>query len=151
MGVGDDGGGTVGNDGTDKLSGGHQTGFQMDVGIDKTGADDPSGHIPLRMTLVAAQTDDQTLRNRNVTGLQFAGEHIDIGGVFQYQIGLLPSGCHINDVQLFDQLAVDLAGPGFCITHKCIPPNLFFIITQLPANVKRFSLWGRERLPVNRT
>ena len=101
MGVGDNGGGAVGDDCPGKLRGGNQTGFQMDVGVDEAGADDLAGHVHFVPAFVAAEAHDQTLRHGNVAGVQLPGKHVDIGGVFQNQIGFLPPGGDINDVQLF--------------------------------------------------
>ena len=101
VGVGDNGGGAVGDDCPGKLRGGNQTGFQMDVGVDEAGADDLAGHVHFVPAFVAAEAHDQTLRHGNVAGVQLPGKHVDIGGVFQNQIGFLPPGGDINDVQLF--------------------------------------------------
>ena len=101
VGIGDDGGGAVGDDGPGKFRRGHQTGFQMDVGVNEAGADDLAGHVHFVPAFVAAEAYDQTLRHGNVPGVQLPGKHVDIGGVFQNQIGFLPPGGDIDDVQLF--------------------------------------------------
>ena len=128
--------GAVGNDRAGKFTGGYQTGFQMDMGIDKTGADDLAGHIGFGVAFVTAKTHDQPFRHSNVTGLQFTGEDIHIGGIFQHKVCFLAAGGHIDDVQFLDEFAIDLAGPGFGITHVSIPPYILPIIAQLLAKVK---------------
>ena len=100
VGIGDDGGGAVGDDGPGKFRRGHQTGLQVDVGVNEAGADDFSGHVRFLAALVAAKTHDQALRYGNVAGVQLPGKHVDVGGVLQNQIGLLPPGGDIDDVQL---------------------------------------------------
>ena len=126
MRIGNDGGGAVGDNCPDEFAGRDQTGFQMDVGIDEAGADHFAGHISFHMALVIAKTHDQTLRNSNVTGFQFAGENIYIGCVFQDKICFFAACGNINDMQFFQQLAVDFSGPAFCIAHKYTPFSEFY-------------------------
>ena len=56
---------------------------------------------------------------------QFIAENIEIGGIFQDQVGLFAAGGYIDDVHFLDQLSVDLTGPGFCISHSA-PPEIFY-------------------------
>ena len=125
MGIGNHRGGAVGNHRPGKLRRADQAGLQVDMGVDKAGADDPPGHIHLRLPMVAAQAHDQPLGNRDVPGVQLPGEHIHIGGVFQHQVGFLPPRCHIDNPLLFNQLPVDLPGPAFRIGHILHPFNRF--------------------------
>lgn len=122
VGVGDDRGGAVGNDGPDKFAGAYQAGFQVDVGVDEAGADDFAGHIHFFDPFVLAKAHDQALGNGNILGFQFSGEDIHVGGVFQNEICFLAASRSVDDVQLLDQLAVDHAGPGFSVAHRIIPP-----------------------------
>ena len=78
----------------------------MDVGVDKPGQDDFSGHAVLHLAAVAAYAHDEPLRHGDIPLTDFVGKDIDIGGVFQHQIRLLPPGGHIHD----PQLPVDLRG-----------------------------------------
>ena len=84
-----------------KLRGTDQGTLQMNVGVHKAGEDDLTAHIYLCIAAVFTHAHDQTLRYGNVAGVQLPGKHVDIGGVFQNQIGFLPPGGDINDVQLF--------------------------------------------------
>ena len=137
VGVGNDRGGAVGDDGADKFAGRNQTGFQMNVGIDEAGADHFAGHIGFDVALIAAKTHDQTLCNRDVAGFQLAGKDIDKCGIFQHKVCFFTAGSHINDVQLFNQFSIDLAGPGFCVTHSAPSLGFLTIIPQLFSKVKR--------------
>ena len=52
VGVGDDGGGAVGNDCPGKFRGTYQAGFQVNMGINKAGTDDTACHIHFLNTFV---------------------------------------------------------------------------------------------------
>jgi hypothetical protein len=110
MGIGDDGGGAVGQHGLDELTGGDHGALQMDVGVDEAGEDDLSGHVVLLMAAVLPHAHDEPLRHGDVSMAELTGEDVDVGGVFQYQVRFFPSGGHLHDPQLFAQLAVDPAG-----------------------------------------
>ena len=115
--VSDDGGGAVGQHRLDELPGGNHGALQVDVGIDKAGKDQPAGHIVLRLPAVLTHAHDQPLRHGNIPMTELAGEHIDVDGVFQHQIGLLPARGHLDDPQLLAQLAVNPASVAFS-SHK---------------------------------
>ena len=70
VGVRHHGGGAVGQHGPDKLLGGHQGALQMDMGIQKTGKDDLSGHIHFLGSAVLAHAYDQPLRHGDVGGAE---------------------------------------------------------------------------------
>ena len=129
VGVSDDGGGAVGNYRPGEFSGAHQAGFQMDVGIDESGADDPASHIHFPDAVIASQTHDEAMGNGDVLGHQLSGKHIHIGGVFQHQIRFFPAGRHIDDLLLLDQLPADLAGPAFLLSHRPFLLTLSFYDT----------------------
>ena len=97
---------------------GDQTGFQMDVGVNETGANNLAGHVRFHIALILAQTDNQTFRNGNIGSLQFTGEDIYKSGIFQNQICFLPACSHIDDMKFLDQFPVDFTGPGFLICHS---------------------------------
>ncbi len=117
VGVGDDGGGAVGQHRLDELTGGDHGALQMDVGVDKTREDDLSCHVKLQPAAVLPHADDKPLRHGDVSMAQLAGEDVDIGRVFQYQVRFFPSGGHLYDPQLFAQLTVDSAGIALS-THR---------------------------------
>ena len=119
MGVGDDGSGAVRNDRPGKFRRAHQTGFQVNVGVNETGTDDFSRHIHFPDSVIFSQTHNQAVGDGNILGHQFPGKHIHIGGVFQHQIRLFAAHCHIDDLLLFDELAADFAGPAFLYCHTC--------------------------------
>ena len=120
MGVGDDGGGAVGEDGFGKLRGADQRTFQMDMGIQKAGQHELAADIYLHMAVVLAHAYDKPLGNGDVAVPQLIGEDIDIGGVFQHQIGGDTAGGHVDDMEFFVELAVDLAGIAFFHGHKIV-------------------------------
>ena len=126
VGVGNYGGSAVGQHRPGKLRRGYQAAFQVDMGIDKAGANYMPGHIHFLSAFVAAQAYDQAFRYRNIPRLQFAAEHIHIGGVFQHQVCLDPPGSRIDDALLFYQLAPDLTRPALFVCHS--PSSLVFII-----------------------
>ena len=132
VGIGDDGGGAVGNHRPGKFSGAYQTGFQMDMGINESGADDPPGHIHFPNALILAQTHNEAMGNGDVLGHQFAGKHIHIGGVFQHQVRLFPAGRHIDDLLLLNELPADLTGPAFLLCHRHFLHTLSFYDTTAP-------------------
>lgn len=86
----------------------------MDMGIQKTGKDDLSGHIHFLGSAVLAHAYDQPLRHGDVGGAKLVGEHIHVRGIFQNQIRRFPTGGRVDDAPLFQQLPVDPAG------YRCI-------------------------------
>ena len=120
VGVGDDGGGAVGQNGLGKLRRADQRAFQMDMGIQKAGQHELAADVYLHMTVVLAHAYDKPLGNGDVAVTQLIGEDIDIGGVFQHQIGGDTAGGHVDDMELFVELAVDLAGIAFFHGHKIV-------------------------------
>ena len=80
------------------------------MGVDEAGEDNFPGHIHLCLPAVGAHADNQPLRHGDVPLAELVGKHVDIGGVLQNQVGLLPAGGHLHNPQLFVQLAVDPAG-----------------------------------------
>ena len=111
--VGNDGGRAVRQDGARELLRRDKGGFQMNMRVDKAGADDLAADIDLYLAVIAAHADDLPLCHGDIALTQFVGEDIDIGGVFKDEIGLLPAGGDIDDVLLFHQLALDPRGVGF--------------------------------------
>ena len=122
MGVRDDGGGAVGQDGLDKLPGGDHGALQVDVGVNEPGQDNPAGHVHLRLPAVLAHAHDQPLRHGDVAVTDLVAEHVDVGGVFQHQIRLLPACRHLHNPQFLVQLAVDSA--GIALSSHVIPSSL---------------------------
>ena len=110
MGVHDDSGRAMGQHGPGELAGGDHGALQVDVGVNKSGQDDPAGHVHLRLPAVLAHTHNQSLRHGDVAVANLAAEHIDVGGVLQHQIGPLPARRHLHNPQLLVQLPVDPAG-----------------------------------------
>ena len=117
VGVGDDGGGTVGQNGLCKLRGAHQGALQMDVGIQEAGQHNLAGDIQLHLAVVLAHAHNESLGHSNVAAAQLIGKDIDIGGVFQHQIGGHTPGSHINDMELLVQLTVDFSGIALFHRH----------------------------------
>ena len=117
VGIGDDRGGAVGQHGLGKLRGTHQRAFQMDVGVHKARQHDLAADIYLLRAVIFAHAYDESLRHGDVAVTQLVGEHVDVGGVFQYQIRRLPSSGHGDDPQLLVELTVDLAGIAFLYRH----------------------------------
>ena len=122
VGVGDDGGGAMGQHRLGKLRGTDQGTLQMDVGVHKAGEDDLTAHIYLCIAAVFTHAYDQPLGHGDVAVTQLIGEYIDIGGVFQHQVGLFTAGGHGDDPQLFRQLPVDLAGIALFYCHNGTAP-----------------------------
>ncbi len=108
MGIGDHGGGAVGENRLHKLPGGDQGTLQMDMGIQEAGEDDLSGAVHLRRAGVLSHANDESLRHGDVGGTELVGEYVDIGGVFQHQVRSFPSGGSFDDAALFQQFPVDL-------------------------------------------
>ena len=129
MGVGDDRSGAVGDHRPGKFSGADQTGFQMDVSVNKAGTDDFSRHIHFLQAVVTSQTHNETMGNGNIFGHQFPGKHIHIGGIFQHQIRFFAAGCHVDDLLLLNKLSADLTGPAFFCCHRRFLLTLSFYDT----------------------
>ena len=89
----------------------------MDVGVHKARQHDLAADIYLLRAVIFAHAYDESLRHGDVAVTQLVGEHVDVGGVFQYQIRRLPSGGHGDDPQLLVELTVDLAGIAFLYRH----------------------------------
>ena len=113
MGIADHCGGTVGQDGPGELSRGYQGALQVDVRVQKTGADDFSAHVGFLHACVRADPGDESFHHGDVGGAQLVGKYVDIGGVFQNQVCFLATGCHFDDALLFLQLPVDFPGVTF--------------------------------------
>ena len=100
------------------------------MGIDKARQDDLSGHVDFPLSGVGTHTYDQPFCHSNVPVADLVAEYIDVGGIFQYQVGLLPSGSHLHDPQFLVKLAVDFAGvalrchaePSFSYKIWCCRP-----------------------------
>ena len=119
MGVGDDGGGAVGQHGLHELLGRDQGALQMDVGIQKAGQDDFTRAVLLYRAGVLAHAHDQPLCHGDVRMTELVGEDVDIGGVLQHQVRRLPPGGGVDDAALFQQLPVDLA--SVALRHRTTP------------------------------
>ena len=126
MGVGDDGGGAVGQDRFHELPGRDQGAFQVDVGVQKAGEDDLACHIGLHRAGVGAHAHDEALCHGNVRRAELVCEHIDIGGVFQHQVRRFPARRRVDNAPLFQQLAVDFARVAF--RHRTTPSDKFLDI-----------------------
>ena len=118
MGVGDDGGGAVGQHRLGKLRGTHQRALQMDVSVDEAGQHQLAGHVHLHLAVVFAHTYNEALCHGDVPVTQLIGEYVDVSGVFQHQIRRSPARRHVDDVELLIELTVDLAGIAFLDRHK---------------------------------
>ena len=127
VGVGDDGGGAVGQHRTGEFAGAHQRAFQMDVGVHKARQHDLAGNVHLHVAMVLAHAHDQALGHGDVRLTQLIGKHVDVGGVFQHQIGRAAARRHLDDVQLLVQLAVDLAGIALFDCHNMTSIAINFI------------------------
>ena len=116
MGIGDDRGGAVGQDGLHELPGADQRAFQVDVGVQEAGENDFSGAVLFHRAGVGAHAHDEALRHGDIRRAELVGKHIDVGGVFQHQVRRFPARRRVDDAALFQQLAVDFAGVAF--RHK---------------------------------
>ena len=93
----------------------------MDMRVDETGADDLAADVDLPLALIAAHTDNLPSGNGDVAVAQLIGKNIDIGGVFQNEIRLFPSGGNLHKMLLFHQLALDPCGVSFILySHRDI-------------------------------
>ena len=119
VGVGDDGGGAVGQHGLHELLGGDQGALQMDVGVQEAGEDDLAGAVLLHGAGVLAHAHNQPLCHGDVGVAELVGEDVDIGGVLQHQVRRLPPGGGVDDAALFQQLPVDLA--SVALRHRTTP------------------------------
>ena len=122
MGIGDDGGGAVGQYRLDKLPGGDHGALQMDVGVDEAGQYDFARHVDFLDAAVLAHAHDEPLRHGDVPAADLVAEYVDIGGVFQHQVGLLPARGHLHDPQLLVQFPIDLA--GVALSSHAVPSFL---------------------------
>ena len=130
VGVGDDGGGAVGQNSLGKLLGAHQGALQMDMGINEARQHDLAGDVGLHPAAILSHAHNEPLCHGNIPAAQLVGKHIDIGGVFQHQVRRDPARRHIDDMELLVELAVDLPCVTFLHSHSHILP---------------FSRAGRER------
>ena len=119
VGVRHHGGGAVGQHRLYELLGTDQGALQMDVGVQKARQHDPAGAVLLHLAAVLAHAHDEPFRHGDVGGAELVGEHVDVGGVFQYQIRFLPAGGCVDDAALFQQLPVDLA--RVTLRHRTTP------------------------------
>ena len=85
----------------------------MDVRVDEAGADDLARDIDLGLAGIFTHADDLAAGDGNISMAKLIGENIHIGGVFQNEIRLFPSGGDVHKVLLFHQLALDPCGVGF--------------------------------------
>ena len=120
VGIGDDSGGAVGQDRLGKLRGAHQGALQMDMRIQEAGQHDLAGDIHLHLAVILAHAHDEPLRHGDVALAELVGENVNIGGVFQHQVGRDAAGGHVDDMELFVELAVDLAGIAFFHGHNFV-------------------------------
>ena len=107
MGIGDDGGGAVGQQGLGQLLGGDQGALQMDVAVHKARQDDFAGHVVFHLAGIVAHAHDQPLGHGDIAPAELVGKDVEIAGVFQHQIRRLASGGHVHNMLLFNQLPVD--------------------------------------------
>ena len=100
MRVGDDGGGAVADHRAGKFGGGDHAAFQVNMGIDEAGGDEPSADIDLLYAAVAADAGNQPIGNGNIAVAEIIAEHIEIGGVFEYHIGGFFAPRHTDEAEL---------------------------------------------------
>ena len=145
MGIGDDGGGAVGNHRPGKGRGRHQGALQVNVRVDKAGGDHLAGDVHLLDAAVIAHAHHQAAHHGDIALAQLVGEHVDIGGVLQHQVSLLLTHGHPNHPLLFADLLGNAFGSGFALIHRCCAPfcgpsrslrGIWSIIAHLPPGLK---------------
>ncbi|MPN14513.1 hypothetical protein SDC9_161840 [bioreactor metagenome] len=109
VGIGNDGGGAVGQHRFYKFPGTDQRAFQMNMSVQKAGQDDFAGHVRLDFALVAAHAHNQPFGHGDVRLTQLVGKHVDVGCVFQHQVRLFAARRGLNDAPFLQQLSVDFA------------------------------------------
>ena len=129
--IGDDSGGAVADDRSGKLGRGNQAAFQVDVGIDEAGADKAAGDIHLFAAVVAADAGDETIGNSDIPMAEVIAEHIEIGGVFEYDIGRFLPARHADEAELAPQLALHALGGGFMRLHDSPSFYLYWVFFSM--------------------
>ena len=119
VGVGNDGGRAMRQDGLRKFTRRNKTRLEMDVRIDEARADDLAGHVQLLFALIFAHADDQAVCNRDIAGTQLIGEYVHIGRVLEHQIGLFPAGGRLDHALLFQQLSLNFSCIAFHGSRHC--------------------------------
>ena len=129
--IGDDSGGAVADDRSGKLGRGNQAAFQVDVGIDEAGADKAAGDIHLFAAVVAADAGDEPIGNSDIPMAEVIAEHIEIGGVFEYDIGRFLPARHADEAELAPQLALHALGGGFMRLHDSPSFYLYWVFFSM--------------------
>ena len=147
--VGDDGGGAVPHHGPGKFGGGDQAAFQVDVGVDQAGGDEPAGNVDLGMSAVLPHPGDEAVRHGDIAMTEIVAEHVKVGGVFENDVGFFFAARHPDEAQLFGQFAGDFIGNAFLWFHKCVSPcSADYFLTIIaksgpgskPKNIQIFSV-----------
>ena len=133
VGVGDDGGGAVGQHGLGKLLGAYQGAFQVNMGVDEARQHDLAAYVRLHLAVVFAHAHNEPLRHGDVPAAQLVGEHVDVCSVFQHQVCRDPARRHVDDMELLVELAVDFPCVAFLHSHDEILP---FSRTERKRNCK---------------
>ncbi len=82
--------------------------------------------VQLLAAAVTADAHKQALGDGNISLAQLIAEYIDEGGIFNHQICRLPASRHLDDVNLFRQLAIDFPGVAFVISHNSFRLSGYF-------------------------
>ena len=111
--VGDDGGCPVDECCLGKLARRDKARFEVDVRVDEAGADDFAGHVIFDLAVIFPQTHNQSVCARDVAGAQLVRKDVDIGCVFQHQIGLFPAGGRLNHALFAQQFPLNFTCVAF--------------------------------------
>ena len=93
MGVGDDGGGAVGQYRLGKGRWAEHGAFDMNVPVNQPRADIPSVQLHFPLSCVAAHAHDDAIADGHISLLHLAGKHVDDAGIFQHQLRRAISPC----------------------------------------------------------
>ena len=133
VGIGDDGGGAVGQHGLGKLLGAYQGAFQVNMGVDEARQHNLAAYVRLHLAVVFAHAHNEPLGHGDVPAAQLVGEHVDVGSVFQHQVCRDTARRHVDDMELLVELAVDFPCVAFLHSHDEILP---FSRTERKRNCK---------------
>ena len=106
----------------------------MDVRVHKTGQHELAAHIDFDLAaVILTHAGDQSIGYGDVPVAELVAEHVDIGGIFQHQIRLCTTGGHLDHMQLFVELSVDLARIAFLVCH-----TQFLLISSKILSVQKY-------------
>ena len=104
----------------------------MDVTVDESRNDRLARAVDFRLAAIAAHARNAAARNGDIRREEFAGENVQIFGVFQHQLG---------------RLAAERNGKNALLLHKWEPPdsrrNNFFLSAKALKGMRR----GKTRRP----